>query len=584
MPTSLIDADSLLTIDIGSVTTRAILFDVVDSRYRFLASGSAISTANAPFNDVGEGIRHALDRLHAVTGRKFVGKDERLIIPSRSDGAGVDTVAATISAGPALKVVLVGLLEDVSLDSVRSLAGTTYSRVVETFSLSDYRSLEARIDTFLRLQPDLILVAGGTNNGASQSVLKLLDVVGLASYLSPEEKRPEILYVGNQALVKNVKNSLGRIAPLHIASNVRPTLDVEQLDAAQVKLANITRSIRSRQITGIKELNSWAKGGLLPTATAFGRVIRFLSKVYNSDKGVLGVDLGASALTIAAAYSGELVQSVSPQMGLGVGLASLLAYSSLNDIQRWLHLDIPKDYIRLYLHNKSLYPSSLPVTPEDLAIEQALARQVIQISLKQVLEKLPDKDHRDIGSIMSGFEPIIASGSVFTRAPNLAQSLLTLLDGIQPSGVTTLVLDQHHLSPSLGAAAAINPILAVQVLESSTFLNMATVISPVGNARTGTPVLRVRMVHENGSETSAEISQGNLEVLQLPVGQSAQVHLQPLHRYDVGMGGPGRGGRIQVVGGALGVVIDARGRPLRLDKNPVNRREMINKWRAVLGC
>lgn len=584
MPTSLIDADSLLTIDIGSVTTRAILFDVVDSRYRFLASGSAISTANAPFNDVGEGIRHALDRLHAVTGRKFVGKDERLIIPSRSDGAGVDTVAATISAGPALKVVLVGLLEDVSLDSVRSLAGTTYSRVVETFSLSDYRSLEARIDTFLRLQPDLILVAGGTNNGASQSVLKLLDVVGLASYLSPEEKRPEILYVGNQALVKNVKNSLGRIAPLHIASNVRPTLDVEQLDAAQVKLANITRSIRSRQITGIKELNSWAKGGLLPTATAFGRVIRFLSKVYNSDKGVLGVDLGASALTIAAAYSGELVQSVSPQMGLGVGLASLLAYSSLNDIQRWLHLDIPKDYIRLYLHNKSLYPSSLPVTPEDLAIEQALARQVIQISLKQVLVKLPDKDHRDIGSIMSGFEPIIASGSVFTRAPNLAQSLLTLLDGIQPSGVTTLVLDQHHLSPSLGAAAAINPILAVQVLESSTFLNMATVISPVGNARTGTPVLRVRMVHENGSETSAEISQGNLEVLQLPVGQSAQVHLQPLHRYDVGMGGPGRGGRIQVVGGALGVVIDARGRPLRLDKNPVNRREMINKWRAVLGC
>lgn len=584
MPTSLIDADSLLTIDIGSVTTRAILFDVVDGRYRFLASGSAISTANAPFNDVGEGIRHALDRLHAVTGRKFVGKDERLIIPSRSDGAGVDTVAATISAGPALKVVLVGLLEDVSLDSVRSLAGTTYSRVVETFSLSDYRSLEARIDTFLRLQPDLILVAGGTNNGASQSVLKLLDVVGLASYLSPEEKRPEILYVGNQALVKNVKNSLGRIAPLHIASNVRPTLDVEQLDAAQVKLANITRSIRSRQITGIKELNSWAKGGLLPTATAFGRVIRFLSKVYNSDKGVLGVDLGASALTIAAAYSGELVQSVSPQMGLGVGLASLLAYSSLNDIQRWLHLDIPKDYIRLYLHNKSLYPSSLPVTPEDLAIEQALARQVIQISLKQVLEKLPDKDHRDIGSIMSGFEPIIASGSVFTRAPNLAQSLLTLLDGIQPSGVTTLVLDQHHLSPSLGAAAAINPILAVQVLESSTFLNMATVISPVGNARTGTPVLRVRMVHENGSETSAEIRQGNLEVLQLPVGQSAQVHLQPLHRYDVGMGGPGRGGRIQVVGGALGVVIDARGRPLRLDKNPVNRREMINKWRAVLGC
>jgi hypothetical protein len=584
MPTSLIDADSLLAIDIGSVTTRAVLFDVVDGRYRFLASGSAASTANAPFNDIGEGIRNALDRLHAVTGRKFVGGDERLIIPSRSDGAGVDTVAATMSAGPSIKVVLVGLLDDVSLDSVKHLASTTYSQVVETFSLNDHRSLEARIDTFLCIQPDLILVAGGTNGGASQSVLKLIDVIGLASYLSPQEKRPEVLYVGNQALVKEVKGSLGKIAPLHIASNVRPTLDVEQLDAAQVKLANITRSIRSRQITGIKELNSWAKGGLLPTATAFGRVIRFLSKVYDSDKGVLGIDLGASAVTVAAAYSGELVQSVSPQLGLGKGLATLLDHCSLGDILRWLHLEIPKDYVRQYLYNKSLYPGSLPATPEDLAIEQALARQVMQLSLKQIMDRLPENEKRYRKGLLPWFEPIVASGSVFTRAPNLAQSLLTLLDGLQPTGVTTVVLDQHHLSPPLGVAAAVNPILAVQVLESSTFLNMATVISPIGDARPGTPVLRVRMVHENGSETSVEIKQGSLDVLQLPVGQSAQVHLQPLHRYDVGMGGPGRGGRLQVVGGALGVVIDARGRPLRLDSNPARRRELMNKWRTVLGC
>jgi hypothetical protein len=166
----------------------------------------------------------------------------------------------------------------------------------------------------------------------------------------------------------------------------------------------------------------------------------------------------------------------------------------------------------------------------------------------------------------------------------MAQGLLTVLDGLQPTGVTTVVLDQHHLSPTLGAAAAINPILAVQVLESSTFLNLATVISPVGDAKSGTPVLRIKVIYENGSEASAEIKQGSLKVIQLPAGQHAQVHLQPLHRFDVGMGGPGRGGRIQVTGGALGVVVDARGRPIRLDKNPANRREMINIWRNELGC
>jgi hypothetical protein len=256
----------------------------------------------------------------------------------------------------------------------------------------------------------------------------------------------------------------------------------------------------------------------------------------------------------------------------------------LGEILRWLHLEIPKDYVRQYLFNKSLYPGSLPATPEDLAIEQALARQVMQLSLEQVMGRLPENENRDRVGLLPGFEPIVASGSVLTRAPNLGQSLLTLLDGLQPTGVTTMVLDQHHLSPPLGVAASVNPILAVQVLESSTFLNLATVISPIGNARPGTPVLRVRMVYENGSETSMEIKQGSLDVLQLPVGQSAQVHLQPLQRYDVGMGGPGRGGRLQVIGGALGVVVDARGRPLRLDRNPARRRELINKWRNVLRC
>src|SRR4030067_545236 len=102
MSTSLIDADSVLAIDIGSITTRAALFDVVDGRYRFLASGSAQSTINAPYNDISEGLRTALDRLQTVTGRVLIDADERLIIPGTSEGAGVDIVAATLSAGPPL--------------------------------------------------------------------------------------------------------------------------------------------------------------------------------------------------------------------------------------------------------------------------------------------------------------------------------------------------------------------------------------------------------------------------------------------------------------------------------------------------
>ena len=584
MTVSRINAESLLAIDVGAVTTRAMLFDDVDGRYRFLGTGTAPTTLNAPYKDVAEGVRMALERLQEITGRELIGVNEGLIIPTTLDGSGVDTVAATISAGPPLKIVAIGLLEDISVESARRLATTTYSRVVESIGLNDRRKTEARIDAILRLRPDLVLAAGGTEGGASQSILRLLEAVGLANYLLPGSQKIEVLFVGNQAIKEEVKESIGNLGPLHFAPNVRPALEVEQLEPAQVSLANITRQIRSKRHRGVEDLNSWSAGGLIPTATAFGRVIRFLSKIYDADKGVLGVDVGASATTVAMAFSGKLWQGVYPEYGLGRGLVELPEHCKISDVMRWLHLDIPEGYVREVLYTKALYPSSLPATLEDLAIEQALARQMMQLAVKRTLDGLPEKNGFVKQGLSPAFEPVVATGSVVTRAPNHAQSLMILLDGLQPLGITTLVMDQHNIAPALGAAAAINPVLASQVLESSTFLNLGTVISPVGEARPGTPVLRLRITYANGGETSLDVKEGTLELVPLPLGQKAQLQLQPLHRYDIGMGGPGRGGSLRVVGGVFGVVIDARGRPLSLPQDAGKRREKLGKWRWTLGC
>ena len=160
MPGSLVDAESLLAVDVGAVTTRAALFDVVEGYYRFIASGNAPSTAAAPFKDLSEGVHRAIEDLQLITGRKLLGEDQHLILPA-SDGKGVDTFAATFSAGPAMKTVVVGLLNDVSLESAQRLARTAYARVVDTIGLNDKRKPEEQIDTLLRLRPDLILAEYG---------------------------------------------------------------------------------------------------------------------------------------------------------------------------------------------------------------------------------------------------------------------------------------------------------------------------------------------------------------------------------------------------------------------------------------
>jgi hypothetical protein len=38
---------------------------------------------------------------------------------------------------------------------------------------------------------------------------------------------------------------------------------------------------------------------------------------------------------------------------------------------------------------------------------------------------------------------------------------------------------------------------------------------------------------------------------------------------------------VKVVGGVFGIVIDARGRPLRLPVEPSRRRDILNKWLAI---
>jgi len=165
MAAPLRDNDSLLAIDVGEITTRAVLFDVVAGQYRFLAVGTAPTTAAAPYNHIGEGIHNALDQLEEVTGKKLIGEDQRLIVPGQEDGTGVDTFVATMSAGPPLKVMAIGLLEDISLKSASRLATTTYARVIETLGLNDRRKSEAQLDTILSQRPDAIILAGGTEGG-----------------------------------------------------------------------------------------------------------------------------------------------------------------------------------------------------------------------------------------------------------------------------------------------------------------------------------------------------------------------------------------------------------------------------------
>jgi len=182
------------------------------------------------------------------------------------------------------------------------------------------------------------------------------------------------------------------------------------------------------------------------------------------------------------------------------------------------------------------------------------------------------------------FEPILAGGGALSDAARPGQGLLLLLDSIQPVGVTTVILDQNNLLPLLGAAAAQNNVLPVQVMESGAFLSVGTVVSPVVSASHGSSIMRAKLTYENGTEARMDLKYGALETLPLRTGEVGKLTVQLQRGADIGFG-PGRAPRepMSVAGGALGLVLDGRGRPLGLPADAGRRRELIKKWNWTLG-
>lgn len=563
-------AESILSIDIGSVNTRAILFDVVGSSYRMLSAGSAPSTYQAPLRDALEGVSAAIRNLEQITGRVILDASHSLIIPTSETGEGIDHILVTSSAGIDVRIVTIGLLEEYSLACVDSLAAGTYSRVVDRFSLNDPRKPEDRLNAFIQSFPDLVILAGGTNRGASRSVLKMTEQLHLWLQACQKEKRPAVLFTGNEVLKDRVSEMLGSLTKVHTSPNVMPFSETEDTGSAEESLTRVLNSIRAAKMTGFADLEKASGSQILPTAGAEARIIRFESLQQDPELTVFGVNVGSASSHLIASTDGDMRTNVFRGLGTGHASAETLKILGLEAITRWISLDIPDNLVRDYLWQKSLFPGGLPMDNETLEIEQALARAVL-FEMKRRFTGMP-------GNLLPFSEPILVSGAVIAQAPALQQSLLMILDGLQPVGVTTILCDRFGVLPALGSAASINPAMVVQVLESGVLTNLGTVISPEIKVKPGEPALRVRLYEEDGPEKQYEICKGDIVRLPLAVNKPAKLTIKPLKHMDAFPGSK----NLRVVGGELGVVIDLRGRPLPVPSDPDTRRKTYLQWQKSL--
>ncbi len=577
---------SILVVDCGTVMTKAMLLDRIDGEYRFLASGEAPTTFGPPPTTIVDGVRHAVERISYVTGRRFFDEAGHLISPQATNQRGVDAFAATLSASEPLQVVLGGLVEDLSIASARRAAAGTYSQV--TAMLDEGQDVaptdEERVRLIRATTPDVVFLAGGIDGGAERPVLDTVKAATLASAMMDRNKRPTLLYAGNTQLRRQVAEIVGDEAELRVVENVRPTLEDEQPLDAQEELQSIFRRRKMEQLPGFATMTDWSPVPVAPTAQAFGRLIEYLWHLGDPRRGVLGIDVGGANTTVAAAFNEKLHITIHGGLGVAFGGEKLLEERGLKALSRWLPESITYHDAQALLINKQMHPTSIPQMDRELWVEQALICTAIRATLEIARPGWQSSAAQPYPELTPLCDTILISGSPLTQAPRPGQAALAVLNALEPIGVSTLVMDTYGLAPALGNVAVVKPLATVEALDAGVFTNLATVVTPVGrDAKIGDTILKVNVSYSDGSELDIDVCYGDLEVLPLPLGQEAVLELRPKRGFDVGLGGKGKAGKRQVSGGLTGLIIDARGRPLSLPAEPEQRRQLMQQWLYDVG-
>ena len=572
--------ESILAADIGSTLTHVCLIDLVEGVYRFVAQAEAPTTLSAPEDDVTIGLRRAFRRIEQIAQRPLLNGVDELITPEHESGEGVDAFIVSSNAAPPVRCALVGLTDDLSIDSAQRACEASNVMVTQVVRLGRRarRWGSATLTALRRTPPDVVLIVGGVDAGPTQPLESAARVLAAVYEDIAVERRPQVIFAANQEARRPVMDILSPLLDVRVVDNVRPSIEVETPGELQRELSAFYAQTKLSTMAGYRRLRRWCTAPVISTSEAMGNVLRYLAQRNELPHGVLGVDVGGSTTYVGAARENRYDWVVGTSLGTGLGVTGVMASANVEDIERWLPVSLPQQELFNRLENVRLRPYGIPQAMEDLLLTHAVLRQALLAAMRQMRRQHWYDGGDEADATTPAFDVIAARGGAIAHTLQDGLVTLALLDALQPTGLTRLVIDWASLWPQLGAIAPIVPMAAAQVLERDSYRELGTLLAPVGEARDGAMALNLRIIRSDGQVTEADIPAGALRRFPLALNEQATVEVRPSGAFDIGLGRKGQGGRANVRGGSLGLVVDTRGRPLSLPHDPQRCRAKLHEW------
>ncbi|TFH18206.1 methylaspartate mutase [Candidatus Bathyarchaeota archaeon] len=586
----------IIATDVGSTTTKARFFHKKNGEWRFLVAGEAPTTVEAPYEDVTLGVQNAVREIEELTGHKLLAPEGGMIIPYDGE-KGVDLYCTTSSAGGGLQMMVAGLIKSMTAESANRAALGAGAIVMDVIARDDGRQNYQKIQRIRSLRPDMILMAGGTDGGASQHVMEIAELIKAAEpkpRLGVAYKLP-IVYAGNKSIRPQIEALMKEGFALDMVDNIRATLEQENTEPARRAVHELFMEHVMSHAPGYTTLMKWTDIDIMPTPAGEGMAIQLIANTFKQN--VLGVGLGGATTNVYSIVDGRFVRSVSANLGMSYSVTNVMKEAGIENIMRWLPFSLDKEEVASRLMNKMIRPTTIPQTLEDLIVEHSVAREALRLGLKhhrtiatrlkgvQVQRTISDMFEQAIVDSyveMMNIDICAGTGGLLSHAPRRIQSMLILTDAWQTEGVTRMMQDSVFMMPHLGVLSTVYRDAAWNIFDKDCLLRLGTSIAASGQAKFGEHVMDLHIDMPNGDKLEETMNLGDLKLIPLAPDQEASVLVEPANLYDVGAG-PGKELQTTVQGGVAGLLLDARGRPLYFPTDDQKRKELLVKWFKATG-
>lgn len=559
-PRETADAGASLVIDVDAHKVRGIVFDSVEGEARFVASAQVMSTVGPPIGDLPTAIREVVAILEGQTGTRLnaePGKDSHLG-PFAVTGFPVAPLSVAIvptgqqSLTPALAAMgrATSSTIHVMTDAVRTEDGVLSSTL-----------LEGRLRG---IRPDIVVLLEGDR---AQS--EWASAVGTFTNLIADGSIQLLIVLASEEFQQYLVQALGEDANM-------TGLDPSQYEPHEVAMALETELAEMYQ----QRVNADGRFGL-------ARDLHFVSRLRGGDlatryiarrleRNVVSVDVSAgTSINWSTLHAGGSLAR--PDLDVHANVRSLLA-NDLDRVRSLLPFEMSREELTNWILNRATRSR----------VESALWRDQIVESV--LLSGVVAQSWSNLQGVASDQIDLIVAGSGFCFQGDPALGVLSVINGFQPAplgGVVQVLLDPDCLLWASGAIGDQSPAVAADVVEHDLLVPAATVVVVEGAGAEGQPAVTGKLTYEDGEAVDFSVTYGSLA--RLPLGEGDKATLVMTCEPGFAVGGSNPGEQIQFgpdegfEGGEVGVIIDARGRPMAEFADESAARDAVRRWYADLN-